>query len=338
MIKQSGEKFPALFLLIHELIIHKIKGMRKKYLHLLLLMVLSHYYFCQSKPTEIKTTLGEAKEMPDFSKVPMLHEGDSAGIVYLIQHGIKVSNGEVDCWFPKDSLSIETMQQIVNKINAGVIGAEKLIRTPFAWQVHQKDEKYTLYFRVDNFVSHASFYNYVSIPFWRIKNDEAPWLHELIHEMLNSKNGRWFPPQKTREERMKNQPLWLFEGLPEYISIDVFKQYNYRSYDVLTNSYYTLGEIDSLFIQDLRLPQTNYVLGFIGEKGVLPELFSKDRQLFAPIFYHGSCSFIKFLSTHYGIDMLVNAISSFDNEQSAIEHLTGKSMITLKDEWLKNLQ
>jgi len=277
-------------------------------------------------------------QIPDFSKVPMLHEGDSLGIVNLLSQGIKVSDMKVDCWFPKDSLSMEAMLDIVTKINIGVMGAEKLIGAPLAWQVHQANEKYTIYFRLDNFISHASFYNYVSIPFWRIKEDKAPWLHEIIHEMLNSKNGNWFPPEKTKEERMKSQPLWLFEGLADYISLYVSNQYNLKWYDVFSNSYQSISGVDSLFIQDLKLDQANYVLSFIGAQGVMPELFSKDRQIYAPIFYHGSCSFVNFLAKHYGINILVTAISSFDKEQKTIEESTGKSMDNLKKKWVDSLK
>lgn len=314
------------------------------------LILLSTTAFSQDTTIKgvIKTSDGQPSEnvsvgikggqIPDFSKVPMLHEGDSVGIVNLLNQGIKVSDGKVDCWFPKDSLTMDAMLDIVKKINIGVLGSEKLIGAPLAWQVHQPNEKYTFYFRLDNFVSHASFYNYVSIPFWRIKEDKAPWLHEVIHEMLNSKNGKWFPPEKTKAERMKSQPLWLFEGLPDYISLYVSNQYNLKWYDVFSNSYQSINGVDSLFIEDLKSDKTTYVLSFIGAQGVMPELFSNDRQKYAPIFYHGACSFVKFLSKKYGIHILVTAISSFDKEQKTIEDLTGKSMDNLKKEWMDSLK
>jgi hypothetical protein len=51
-------------------------------------------------------------QLPDFSKAPNLHEGDSLNIAYLINNGVKITNGKVIAWFPKDSLSEKRMNEI----------------------------------------------------------------------------------------------------------------------------------------------------------------------------------------------------------------------------------
>src|SRR6476646_276142 len=112
----------------------------------------------------ISTTL--FSQVPNFSKVPNVHEGDSLNIIYLLNNGVKVTDRKVICWFPGDSLSETQINEITNMLNAGISGAEKFIDAPQLWQVHQPDQPYTFYFRLDRFVSHASGAGFISIPFW----------------------------------------------------------------------------------------------------------------------------------------------------------------------------
>ena len=275
-------------------------------------------------------------QIPDFSKVPALDEGDSLNITYLINNGVKISDGKVICWFPKDSLSEKQMNEITVMLNAGIRGAEKFINAPLPWQLHLPNEPYTFYFRFDRFVSHASQAGFVSVPFWRIKEGKSPWLHEAIHEMLYPKTGSWFSNSITEKEWSEKMPLWLFEGLPDYISLKVSLIENLPWFDVFSNSYQT--NIDSLFMEEIRSDKGSYFLSFIGTNGVMPELFSEDRILYAPAFYHGSSSFVKYLAENYDIKILLTAISLFGQEQETIEKLTGKPLETLKKEWLDKLK
>ncbi len=275
-------------------------------------------------------------QIPDFSKVPVLEEGDSLNIIYLVNNGIKISDRKVIAWFPKDSLSEKKMYEITDTINAGIAGAEKLINAPLAWQAQQPNEPYTFYFRSDRFISHASGAGYISIPFWRIKEGKSPWLHEAMHEMLHPKTGSWVSTDITEKEWSENMPLWLFEGLPDYISLQVSMSKNLPWFDVFSNSSQT--NIDSLFVHEIKSDKGSYILSFIGVKGVMPELFSKDRIFYAPAFYHGSSSFVHYLSVKYGIKVMVTGIASFGKEQETIEKLTGKSLAVLKQEWQKKLK
>jgi hypothetical protein len=275
-------------------------------------------------------------QIPDFSKVPVLNDGDSLNIAYLINNGVKISNGKVISWFPKDSLSQTRMNEITDMVGAGINKAEKFISAPLSWQLHPANEPYTFYFRLDRFVSHASQAGFVSVPFWRIKDGKAPWLHEVIHEMLYTKTGSWFNHDVTEKEWSKNMSLWLFEGLPDYISLKVSLLENLPWFDVFSNSYQI--NIDSLFGKEIRSDKGSYILSFIGRKGVMPELFSNDRINYAPAFYHGSCSFVYYLAENYDIKILLTGISSFGQEQETIEKLTGKPIEILKSEWLDKLK
>jgi len=274
-------------------------------------------------------------QIPDFSKVPTLHTGDSTNITYLINNGVKMTKGKVIAWFPKDSLSPKQMNEIIRMLNKGISKAEKFIGVPFSWQIHDTNQPYIFYFRHDRFVSHASGAGFVSIPFWRIKNGKAPWLHEVMHEMLDTKTGSWGSPAVTEKESDENMPLWLFEGLPDYVSLNVSLLEKLPFFDVFSNDFKT--DMDSSFTKEIKSKNGPYILSFIGSKGIMPELFSEERNLYAPAFYHGSCSFVKFLVSNYEIKVLITAISMFKEELYTIEKLTGKPLKALKKEWLDQL-
>jgi hypothetical protein len=268
--------------------------------------------------------------------VPNLYNGDSVNITVLVNSGIKIVHGKVIAWFPEDSFTVDRMNEIVVMMDRGISGAEKFIGAPLQWQVHQPNQPYTFYFRTDRFISHASLAGFVSIPFWRIKDDKAPWLHEAIHEMLYTKNGSWWDKGVVEEDYSKNMPLWLFEGFPDYISQTVSAEEQLPWFDVFFNS--TKMNSDSLFVAGMRLDKAKYILSFIGVKGHMPELFGNDRVLYAPLFYHGSCSFVKWLAGRYGVKILLTAVSSFRKEQETIEQIAGKPIDALKKEWLDHLK
>jgi len=275
-------------------------------------------------------------QLPDFSKVPNLWEGDSVNITNLVNNGIKIMKGKAICWFPKDSLSQDQMSQIADTINIGITAAEKFINSPLSWQVHPISEPYVFYFRLDSFISHASLFSFVSIPFYRIKRARAPWLHEAMHEMLYSTTDKWFTPAMGEKFSNENMPLWFHEGLADYIAIEVSRQNGLAFFDVFSNS--TVTNADSLFLENIRSENASYIISHIGSKGVMPELFLKDRMNYAPGFYHGSCSFIQFIADHYGLNVLLTAMSSSPKEQESIEMATGKSLTVLKKEWLEKLK
>ena len=275
-------------------------------------------------------------QIPDFSKLPLLHEGDSLNITNLMNNGVKITNGKAIAWFPKDSLSEKKMNEITGMLNAGIRGAEKFINAPLPWQVHQPNEAYTYYFRLDRFVSHASKAGFMSIPFWRIKEGKAPWLHEVLHEMLYSKSESMISDSLTEKEMDEIMPLWLYEGLPDYISLQVSTIEKLPRFDVFSNS--DQADFDSLFVKEMGSEKAPYILSYIGKKGIMPELYSNERILYAPAFYHGSSSFVKYIAGKYGMKILLTGISSFGQEQETIEKLTGKSIEILKKEWLDKLK
>jgi hypothetical protein len=277
-------------------------------------------------------SINATSQIPQFYKAPFIQPGDSTNIMQLIKSGSFRSEKNVIAWFPKDSLSVERMDGILDTLSIGIAAAERLIKTPQTWQVHQKGMPYTFYFRLDSLVSRSSGSGFVSIPFWRIKQGKAPWLHEAIHEMLNTKNGNWNNDSITLEVAVKNTPLWLSEGLPEYISQTVSHKYKLPFFDVQSKSFLT--NVDSICREDLKGKLADSVLAFIGKKGALIELFGKDRRLYAPTFYHCSCSFVKYLAERNGIDPLIESLAAYPREMEELEKRIHSSLEYLKKDWL----
>lgn len=280
-------------------------------------------------------------ELPDFTKIKLscyLHKDDSLGITNLVLNGTKVINGKTICWFPKDSLSDSQMSEIAKHIDRGITLAQDFIHAPATWQAYPNGS-YTFYFRPGNFGSHASLCGFISIPLWRIKSDQAPWLHEVFHEMLNHKAGAW---QTTEDivEWENNVPLWLLEGLPEYFANEVSSLNSIPKFDPHSKSYRT--NADSLFLIDLRTEKGKLALTNIGAKGAGPNRINiellLDRKLYAPAFYHGSASFLKYIADTYGLEVLLKTLSSFKGENETIEKLTGKSISRLKGDWISKLE
>ncbi len=121
----------------------------------------------------------------------------------------------------------------------------------------------------------------------------------------------------TEKFANENMPLWLHEGLPDYIAMQVSRQNHLALFDVFSNSNST--NADSLCLENMKSGNASYIISRIGAKGVMPELSSKNRIDYAPGFYHGSCSFVQFIADNYGLNVLLTAISSSEKEQESIE-------------------
>jgi hypothetical protein len=282
------------------------------------------------------TSFESYTQIPDFSKVPNMAEGDSTNIVYLINNGVRFEKGKVIAWFPKDSLSKERISGILDTLNFGIDKAEKFIKAPYTWQVQQKSAPYTFYFRFDKIIPHASGGGFVSVYFRQIKSGKAPWLHEAIHEMLNTKAGDWLDSTKvTEEEWATKMPLWLQEGLADYIAIEVSQIYHLNLYDLFTDS--KQKNLDTLFKEEMKNDKITELLTHIGGTGTMKELFAEDdksRKHYGGAFYHLSASFVKYLADKYGIKTLVESNAVFKNEMAELEKRMNSTLEKEKLLWI----
>ncbi len=254
---------------------------------------------------------------------------DQDFIDQLTSTGVKAINGNISIWYPMDSLSVTRAKEIVDSLALGVWLERTLINAPLTWQ--QFPEGSITYFLVPgNFVSHTTEKNEILIPLWRMRESKGPWLHESAHILLRSERGNW--NEASRENTMQNRPLWLAEGLADYIAFKVSDVNHFPVFDIQRSG--GLLKVDSTCKERLNSEKGELTLNYIGKKGVMMELFGKERREYAPIFYACSCSFVNFLSGKYGLDNVITANSEFEKEHESLAKLTGKSVEKLKEEWL----
>lgn len=259
-------------------------------------------------------------------------QDDSTRMAQLISYGQKIEKGRVVIWLSKNSLSDKRMNGILDTLNLGIVKASELINAPKAWQVFA-DKPITFFLCDDDFVPHASGDGFVFIPRQRFEDNRALWLHETMHILLRTKRGNW--NDEAQHITVAKMPMWLTEGLPEYLAMRLSYENNFLRYDAWKDGGYL--EADSSCAAKLRDENGLYVLNFIGKPGVLIELFGKERPRYAPTFYNCSCSFTKYLVDSFGIDLPINAISMFGEEEQTIQKLTSKDLDTLRKQWLMKI-
>lgn len=256
-------------------------------------------------------------------------EEDVSRVAKLLGEGVRIEKQRVICWFPKDSLSTKAMDSISNMMHEGVLLAEAFIEAPLEVQKFSSENPIECFFPSDNFISHADVnMGYLFIPFWRMKENKAPWLHEILHILLTSKNGHLY---EDWEKVSHIYPTWLHEGFADYLTSEISKEQDWLHYDVFSNSYNS--DTDSLFLAEYKAKKGIEVVSFIGKKGHPKLLSGSERRTYAPIFYHGSHSLIKYIANTYGEDILLETIFEPTNEHKVLESKTGKTLEQIRKEW-----
>ena len=140
----------------------------------------------------------------------------------------------------------------------------------------------------------------------------------------------------TEEEWDAKTPLWLQEGLADYIAIEVSEKYHLKLYDMFTNS--NQKNLDTLFKEDIKHNNAKEILLHVGSSGNIKKfLFSESRKQNAGAFYHLSASFVKFLAEKYGIRMLVESNAVFKNELAELEKRMHSTLEKEKTLWLDSI-
>jgi hypothetical protein len=224
------------------------------------------------------------------------------------------------------------MNEIVDTINLGITLADKYIGGPFEWQLF-KDKQLTYYFCPGNFMSTTSKDGDIFISIQRAQNNQSPWLHEAMHILLRSKNGNWRP--KSNPMNIFKMPMWLTEGMPEYLAMKISNDYHIPKFDLFDSG--GLSHIDSICNINIKKDNGPHILKYIGEPGILIKLFTNKRRYYAPTFYNCSSSFTKYLVETYGFDNILNAFIQYKKEIKTIEALTGKTMKELREDWLAKI-
>jgi hypothetical protein len=254
---------------------------------------------------------------------------DDETITALKTDGVVITRERLIAYFPQGSISESRMNEIADTINLGIELSQQYMGGPFDWQTF-KDRQITYYFCPGNFISGTSKEGDIFLPVGRAKNNQSPWLHETMHILLRSEEGNWNP--KSNPMNYFRMPVWLTEGMAEYLAMKVSYDYYIPKYDMFKSGGYLL--VDSTCNISIKEEKGPYILKYIGEPGMMIQLYTGKRRYYAPTFYNCSCSFTKYLVETYGLDRILEAFTDYKNEIKTIEELSGKTIKELKDEWL----
>jgi len=252
---------------------------------------------------------------------------DGTRVANLETRGDHSEGTHVVVWVPAGSMSGAERQALVERLDRGVRALRELIGT-HEWQI-VRDQKITYYVSADQFISHATGRAAVLIPLARLQDGRAPFLHEAGHELLARASIGSVSPQR----RIQN-PLWLMEGLADYVGQTAAAQAGMVEGDVFAVG--GLGGVDRTCATRLGGPIGEDISRFMGAPGGPPALFTTDRQTVAPTFYACAFSFTKFLVGRIGLQETIALMPLIpaDGVHARIESLATKPMSAIRAEWL----
>jgi len=252
---------------------------------------------------------------------------DGKRVAALEKDGSRLEGENVIVFFPK-SLTRPAAEAIVKQLDPGVAGLWRTVGT-YDWQAVKK-KKITYYLSDDAFVAHASGRAAVFVPMARVQDGRAPYLHEATHELLasNRRNGGAEPAAR---------PLWLTEGLPEYVARVVAADVGMVERGPWDTP--TIAGVDAICTERGHTPDGATMIPFVGSNNRPDVLFTTDRSRFAPTFYTCSFSFVKSLVDHVGMKALVDLFSVPPAETNArLDRLGGKKLAEWRREWLQSVK
>jgi hypothetical protein len=257
---------------------------------------------------------------------------DEKRVAELAASGKRDEGTHVILWTPPGALGDGDRRALVERLDRGVAALRELVGT-HPWQI-VRDQKITYYISPDRFVAHASGRAAVFMPLIRLQDGKAPYFHEATHELLAMAETRG-AVDAQRMAPIGTRPLWLVEGLPDYVALTAAAKVGVAEGDVFDIG--GLDGVDRACAARLAGPAGKDVLPFIGVTGRPDALFTTDRQTVAPTFYACSTSFTKRLVGLIGLPATVGLIPLIPQNgvQARIEALTGKPIATHRAEWLQ---
>ncbi|HEV8400219.1 MAG TPA: hypothetical protein VGQ18_10320 [Gemmatimonadales bacterium] len=253
---------------------------------------------------------------------------DSARVAFLTTHGRAYTRAQVIVWAPPDSVDARWLGAFVDSLATGVRALRRVMGAPYPWQRIGQGQV-TFYLSPGRFVSHGSGVGAVFISLTRVRSGTAPYLHEASHELLATRESA---------DSMAEYPLWLGEGLPDYLAQATASATGFHEGDVFAIG--GLAKVDSTCGARLAgSPRRAEILAKVGRTGEVAALFTTDRAQVAPIFYACSQSFTKYLVDRVGVRTVV---ATFPHIPAGtwvrdLESAAGKSLEALRNAWLETI-
>ncbi len=267
-------------------------------------------------------------------------EDDSARVAFLMGHGRSIARPPVMVWAPVDSLDPHWLAPFTDSLATAVKQLRALIGGPFSWQ-RLGSRSVRFYLSPGRFISHADGRGGVFISLSRVRQRDAPYLHEAAHELLVP-SPPFYPfeyPDSLAEERAAARfPFWLSEGLPDYLAQTVAAATGVHEGDVFAVG--GLGKVDSACAARLvGSKRRDEIRDRVGRPGRLEALFTSDRPEVAPVYYACSQSFTKHVVARLGLPAVVGLFPRIPSGtwESALEAAAGMPVEDLRAAWLKAL-
>jgi hypothetical protein len=252
---------------------------------------------------------------------------DGARIEALGKTGRRIDGTHMVLWHPP-SLPAATADALVARLDPAVAALRRRVGR-HGWQAVPV-ERITFYLSDDAFVSHASGRAAVFVPIARVLDGRAPYLHEAAHELLAS--SAVDTPATDGALRVR-RPLWLTEGVPDYIAQVVAGEVGIVEVGPFASG--GLAGADAVCAERARSTDGASMLPFVGGPGRPDVLFTTDRGRFAPTFYTCALSFTRFLADRAGLDALVGLFGVPPSQTSSrLDNLAGRPLAAHRRAWL----
>jgi len=256
---------------------------------------------------------------------------DAKRVEELTAKGERREGKVVILFTPPGAMEDSEETALLQRLDKGVAELRAVVGN-HSWQV-MREPKITYYISLDRFVSHASGRGAVFIPLARAQDGRAPYLHEAGHELLAT-FSQPITPDPARFERVRmTRPLWLSEGLADYVGQTAATRAGVKEGDVFDIG--GLAGADAACRERIKGPRGAEILPFIGAVGAPAALFTTDRGEVAPTFYACGTSFTKFLVGRIGLQETIALMPLIlkDGVLARIEQLTGTKMDVVRGEW-----
>jgi hypothetical protein len=244
--------------------------------------------------------------------------------------GMSAAAGRAKVYVPAGAMSREELDALAASLSKGIEAILAVTHSPRSWQ--RAPAVITYYFHREMAISHADApSSRLFIAFPRLKDSQAPLLHEATHVVLSPNRSYVAAHPEIFEAATGDGSVWLGEGLSTYVGYSAARLSGVAEGDPIGSG--DLEHVDSVCSQSLTTPVGAEVVPFIGVEGAPAALSSRERRAtIAPAFYACATSFVKFLVAAVGIDAVVDSLWELHSEP-AIEKAAGKTMDSLRAEW-----
>jgi len=272
----------------------------------------------------------EAQTKPSSAAPLDWSADDGRRVEELTAKGERREGKMVVLFTPPGAIDDSEEAALLQRLDKGVAELRAVVGI-HSWQV-MREPKIAYYVSLDRFVSHASGRGAVFIPLARVQDGRAPYLHEAGHELLAT-FSQPLTPDPAWFERVRARPLWLGEGLADYVAQTAATRAGVKEGDVFDIG--GLAGADAACRDRIKGPRGAEVLPFIGAVGAPEALFTTERAEVAPTFYACGTSFTKFLVGRIGLQETISLMPLIlkNGVLARIEELTGKKMDTIRGEW-----